>query len=99
METRVRMVKFSKDVEKSSHRSEMCHNLIHQEIETSNKVQYNRETGLFMACTMHDMRELCMKFGVSFVLQQSLKRGIKKFGVRAKTGATSKVDQLYQKDC
>ena len=99
METRVQKVKFSKDMERSSHRSEMCHNLIHQEIGTSNKVQYNRETGLFMARTMHDMRELCMKFGVSFTQQYSLNRGIKKFGGRTKAEATSEVDQLYQRDC
>ena len=68
MEIRVQKVKVSKDVEKLSHRREMCHNLIHQEIGTSNKVKYNRETGIFMACTMHDMRELHMKFGVSFCL-------------------------------
>ena len=99
METRVRKVKFSKDAETTSHRSEMCHKLIHQEIGTSNKAQYNRETELFMAHTMHDMRELCMKFGVRFAQQYSLKRGIKKSGGRPKSSATSEANQLYQRDC
>ena len=53
----------------------------------------------YSARTMHDMRELQMKFGVSFAQQYRLKRGIKKFGGQAKAGATSEVDQLYQRDC
>ena len=92
----LRKVKFSKDLEKSC---EACHNLIHQEIGTKNKVQYDEKTGLFMARIIHDMRELCMKFGVSFAQQYSLKKGIKKFGGRAKAGAKNEVDQLYQRNC
>ena len=84
--------------EKLSHRSEVCHNLIHQGIKQDNKIEYDCKTGLYIARTMSEIRSQSMLKGYSYAQQYSLKKGLKKFGDAGKVAATKELDQLYKRD-
>ena len=95
---RVKSVRFEDQARVISHRSEACHNLVHQSVGTSNRIEYDNKTALYMARTMDEFRSRSIEQGLSFAQQYTMKKGIKKFGEAGKIAATKEADQLYKRE-
>ena len=79
----LKKVKFV-DEKETIQKNEVCHNLISQSINPENQAYYTNETCMYIARTMHDMRNQAMNEGASFAQQCTLKNGLKKFGAKGR---------------
>ena len=95
---RAKSVRFEDEERVISHRSEACHNLVHQSVGTSDRIEYDSKTALYMARTMDEFRSRSIEQGLSFAQQYTMKKGIKKFGEAGKIAATKEADQLYKRE-
>ena len=95
---KAKSVRFEDQERAISQRSEACHNLVHQSVGTSDRIEYDSKTALYMARTMDEFRSRSIEQGLSFAQQYTMKKGIKKFGEAGKIAATKEADQLYKRE-
>ena len=92
-----KVVRFSEDTIIHNKEKEYSHNIIMQKYDKI--IEYTERKALVAARIMDEMNNMSIKKGKSFAETYSLKKGIKKFGIKGYKALEKEIGQLHHRVC